>query len=146
MVATYLCNDGLIEVKFGPSGISENLITDSASVECFATDLNGEIVLYKLDNQLYGWFRQSYSSKLIDEDASAINNISVAHTREFYYLKGNELYYIYPTSTAIVPVLVSDDVDKIVKYIDNDGQVTIGFATTDFSQYILTTMGDYISK
>ena len=84
--------------------------------------------------------------EVVDEDASAIDKISVAHTREVYYLKGNELYYIYPTSTSLVPVLVSDDVDKIVKYIDNDGQVTIGFATTDFSQYILTTMGDYISK
>lgn len=144
LVATYLCNDGLIEVKFDPSGIAENLITDSANVECFATDLNGEVVLYKQDNKLYGWFRKSYSSDLIDEDASAINNILVANTREFYYLKGNELDYIYPTSTALVPVLITDDVDKIVKYIDNDGQVTIGFARTDYTRCILTTMGNYI--
>ena len=146
LYATYQSDEGLVEVKFVTSGSIENVITESTNVDYFVTNPKDDVVLYKLDNQLYGWHIGDNSSSIIDEDASVINNISVTSTGEFYYLKGNELYYISHTNVGLNSLLVSDDVDKIVTYTDNAGQVTMGFAKTDFTQYILTTRGNYIQK
>ena len=146
LYATYQSDDGLVEVKFVTSGSIENVITESTNVDYFVTNPKDDVVLYKLDNQLYGWHIGDNSSSIIDEDASVINNISVTSTGEFYYLKGNELYYISHTNVGLNSLLVTDDVDKIVTYTDNADQVTMGFAKTDFTQYILTTRGNYIQK
>lgn len=146
LYATYQSDEGLVEVKFVTSGSIETVITESTNVDYFVTNPKDDVVLYKLDNQLYGWHIGDNSSSIIDEDASVINNISVTSTGEFYYLKGNELYYISHTNVGLNSLLVSDDVDKIVTYTDNAGQVTLGFAKTDFTQYILTTRGNYIQK
>lgn len=146
LAVTYKSDEGLVEVKFGPGGSTKYVITESTNVDCFAVNAKEDVVLYKLDNQLYKWSRTETTDEVIDEDASAIDNISVSSPGEFYYLKGNELYYYSTITHTHEPVLLSDEVDRIFKYTDNDGQVTMGFAKIDSTQYILTTNGNYIQE
>jgi len=146
LAVTYRSDEGLVEVKFGPGGSTKYVITESTNVDCFAVNAKEDVVLYKLDNQLYKWARTETTDRVVDEDASDINNISVSSAGVFYYLKGSELYYFSTIRYTYEPVLVSDDVDKIVKYTDNDGQVTMGFAKTDSTQYILIANSNYIQE
>ena len=146
LAVTYQSDEGLVEVKFGPGGSTKYVITESTNVDCFAVNAKEDVVLYKLDNQLYKWSRTETTDRVLDEDASDINNISVSSAGVFYYLKGSELYYFSTIHYTYEPVLVSDDVDKIVKYTDNDGQVTMGFAKTDSTQYILIANSNYIQE
>ena len=146
LAVTYRSDEGLVEVKFGPGGSTKYVITESTNVDCFAVNAKEDVVLYKLDNQLYKWAMTETTDRVVDEDASDINNISVSSAGVFYYLKGSELYYFSAIRYTYEPVLVSDDVDKIVKYTDNDGQVTMGFAKTDSTQYILIANSNYIQE
>ncbi|MBR5649460.1 zinc ribbon domain-containing protein [Pseudobutyrivibrio sp.] len=146
LAVTYQSDEGLVEVKFGPSGSTKYVITENTNVDCFAINAKEDVVLYKLDNQLYEWSKADDRNEVIDEDASDINNIAVSSDGDFYYLKGSELYCVGSSTYIARPNLVSADVDKIVTYTDNAGQVTMGFAKTDFTQYILTTRGNYIQK
>lgn len=146
LAVTYRSDEGLVEVKFGPGGSTKYVITESTNVDCFAVNAKEDVVLYKLDNQLYKWAMTETTDRVVDEDASDINNISVSSAGVFYYLKGSELYYFSTIRYTYEPVLVSDDVDKIVKYTDNDGQVTMGFAKTDSTQYILIANSNYIQE
>ena len=146
LAVTYRSDEGLVEVKFGPGGSTKYVITESTNVDCFAVNAKEDVVLYKLDNQLYKWSRTETTDRVLDEDASDINNISVSSAGVFYYLKGSELYYFSTIHYTYEPVLVSDDVDKIIKYTDNDGQVTMGFAKTDSTQYILIANSNYIQE
>lgn len=146
LVAICLCDEGLVEVRFVSTGTTEYVITESTNVDCFAVNAKEDVVLYKLDNQLYKWARTETTDRVLDEEASDINNISVSNAGVFYYLKGSELYYFSTIRYTYEPVLVSDDVDKIVKYTDNDGQVTMGFAKTDSTQYILIANSNYIQE
>ena len=145
LAVTYQSDEGLVEVKFGPSGSTKYVITESTNVDCFAVNAKEDVVLYKLDNQLYKWCRTESTDEVIDEDASAIDNISVSSAGEFYYLEGSELYYYSTINHTHEPVLISDEVDRIVKYTDNTGHVTIGFVKTDLiTRYMLTEDGQYI--
>ena len=145
LAVTYQSDEGLVEVKFGPGGSTKYVITESTNVDCFAVNAKEDVVLYKLDNQLYKWSRTETTDEVIDEDASAIDNISVSSPGEFYYLKGSELYYYSTITHTHEPVLLSDEVDRIDKYTDNTGHVTIGFVKTDLiTRYMLTENGQYI--
>ncbi|WP_294239944.1 hypothetical protein [Pseudobutyrivibrio sp.] len=147
LYATYQSDEGLVEVKFVTSGSIENVITESTNVDYFAVNAKEDVVLYKLDNQLYKWSRTETTDEVIDEDASAIDNISVSSPGEFYYLKGSELYYYSTITHTHEPVLLSDEVDRIDKYTDNTGHVTIGFVKTDLiTRYMLTKNGQYIQE
>lgn len=147
LAVTYQSDDGLVEVKFGPGGSTKYVITESTNVDCFAVNAKEDVVLYKLDNQLYKWSRTETTDEVIDEDASAIDNISVSSPGEFYYLKGSELYYYSTITHTHEPVLLSDEVDRIDKYTDNTGHVTIGFVKTDLiTRYMLTENGQYIQE
>lgn len=147
LAVTYKSDEGLVEVKFGPGGSTKYVITESTNVDCFAVNAKEDVVLYKLDNQLYKWSRTETTDEVIDEDASAIDNISVSSPGEFYYLKGNELYYYSTITHTHEPVLLSDEVDRIDKYTDNTGHVTIGFVKTDLiTRYMLTENGQYIQE